>query len=101
MGWWGHHQTESPSRYALMLAVPIVAAAIWGIFAVSNDPSRGGTPVVEVRGVIRLAIEFAVFGFASWALYDLGRPRMALGFGGATVLHYALSHERLRWLMHQ
>ncbi len=101
MGWWGFEQTQEPSRYALMLGVPAVAATSWGVFAVPNDPSRGGSPVIAVPGLARLAIELAVFGFATWAIADLGNDPLALSFGGATTLHYAISYDRVLWLLRQ
>ena len=42
MGFWGWRQSEGWFRYILALIIPILAAVVWGTFAVPNDPSRSG-----------------------------------------------------------
>jgi hypothetical protein len=101
MGFWGFEQARGSFRYALMVGLPVMAATAWGVFAVPHDPSRGGTPVVAVPGLVRLAFELAWFGFSSWAIADLGESSLGLGFGGATLAHYAISFDRVRWLLEQ
>ena len=101
MGWWGYDQGDGAGQYILMAGVPITAAAVWGVFAVPGDPSRGQDGLVRVSGVTRLFIEGLFFGFATWALHDLGRDALTAGLGGAVVLHYALSIDRLKWLVKQ
>ena len=98
MAWWGWAQTDSASRWAWAIGVPVVAAAMWTTFAVQGDPSRGGEGLVQVPGLVRLGVELAVFGFATWALTDLGRVTYGIGYGVVIVVHYGLSHERVWWL---
>jgi hypothetical protein len=69
--------------------------------AVPDDPSRGQNGLVRVPGVVRLLIEAAFFGFATWALHDLGEDGLAIGYGSAAVLHYGLSFDRVKWLIRQ
>ena len=99
MARWGYQQTESAWRWAFAIGVPLAAAAMWTIFAVPGDPSRGGEGFVHVPGLLRLGLEFAVFGFATWALNELGQTPLAIGCGVAVIAHYALSYERLVWLV--
>jgi len=101
MGWWGYDQIDGIGRYALMVGVPLVAAAAWGTFTVPSDPSRGQNGPVPVSGIIRLLVEGTFFGFASWALHDLDKDIYVVGFGSAVILHYALSLERSKWLIRQ
>lgn len=101
MGWWGLEQTDDFFRYALMLGLPAAVAAAWGIFAVPNDPSRGGTPVIAIPGALRLALELAVFGSATWAIANLGNSPLAIGYGAAGAVHYAIYFDRVRWLIRQ
>ena len=101
MGWWGYEQADGGGRYALMVGVPLVAAATWGIFAVPSDPSRGQDGLVRVSGLTRLLIEAAFFGFATWALHDLGEDPLAVGYGSVVVVHYAVSFDRVKWLIKQ
>jgi len=101
MGWWGYEQADGASRYALMAGVPFAAASAWGIFAVPSDPSRGKDGVVSVSGITRLLLEAAFFSFSSWALHDLGKDSLAVSYGSAVAIHYALSIDRLKWLVKQ
>ena len=87
------------ARWVYAILFPLVAATLWGGFAVPGDPSRGGKPAIVVPGLVRLALELAVFGAGTWALYALGRQRSASLLGCAVVFHYALSLDRIRWLL--
>lgn len=82
--------------YVAAIALPLAAAALWGVFRVPND---GGPPTVRVPGVVRLLLEIFLFGAAVGALYAAGRPGWALALGGVTLLHYALSYDRVLWLL--
>lgn len=101
LGWWAWAQTESWWRAPLALAVALLTAVLWGTFAVPNDPSRGGTGLVQVPGLMRLALELVVFGAAAFALRGLGRPTLATAFTILVLLHYAWSYERVAWLVKQ
>jgi hypothetical protein len=52
-----------------------------------------------VPGPVRLALEIVVFGFAVWALYDVGATTLSLALGVAIFLHYAVSYDRVVWLI--
>jgi hypothetical protein len=99
MGFWGYQQAKGVPRYALMAGIPLAAAAAWGVFAVPDDPSRGGTPVIAVPGAVRLALELAVFSFATFAIADMDQKYLAAGYGSAAVAHYAISYDRVAWLL--
>jgi len=101
MGIWGWKQSDGWIRYVLVLGIPIVAAAIWGTFAVPNDPSRSGAAPIAVPGILRLAIEIAFFTFASWTLYDLGFTRLSWILGLIVAIHYIISYDRIIWLITQ
>jgi hypothetical protein len=98
MGVWGWRQGEGGLRLLFALGIPLVAATLWGVFRVPNDPGRAP---VAVPGVVRLALELAYFGFAVWALHDLGAATWSWIMGIILVIHYAASHERLRWMIGQ
>ncbi len=100
MGYWGFEKGDGAGRYALMIGVPLVSAAAWGIFAVEGDPSRSGTTVVHTPSILRLALEVGFFTFSTWAIQDVGAKPLAIGFGGAAVFHYAVSYKRVLWLLH-
>ena len=100
-GMWGWKQSDSWLRFLLALGIPILLAAIWGIFAVPDDPSRSGQAPVAVAGIIRLAIELAFFGIATWSFADLSYQRTAWIFGLVVATHYILSYDRIGWLLNQ
>lgn len=101
MGIWGWNQTENWYSVVLAIGIPMIAATVWGIFAVPKDPSRSGKAPYPVAGSVRLIIEFLFFTFAAWALYDIGKSTLSLIFGFLVIGHYVLSYDRLSWLMNQ
>ena len=101
MGVWGWRQSEGWLRFLLALGIPIIAAVVWGVFAVPNDPSRSGAAPIAVPGILRLVIELAIFVFAAWALYDLGYTGLSWTLGIIVAVHYLTSYDRIRWLIAQ
>ena len=98
-GMWGYKFTDGWPRYVLALAIPVVFAALWGIFAVPDDPSRSGAAPVVTPGLIRLLLELLFFACATWALYDMGMHKSGLALGIIVILHYIISYDRILWLL--
>jgi hypothetical protein len=101
LGLWGWRQSEGWLRFLLALSIPIIAAIVWGTFAVPNDPSRSGAAPIAVPGILRLAIELAYFIFATWALNNLGFKGLSWAMGVIVALHYIISYDRILWLIKQ
>jgi hypothetical protein len=101
MGLWGWYRRDDALRILVALAIPLLAAVLWGTFAVPNDPTRSGSAPIPVPGILRLALECGFFGFATWALSDLGFARLAAIFGAVATVHYAFSYDRIRWMVGQ
>ena len=99
IGIWGWKQSDNWERYVLAIGLPVIAAAIWGTFAVANDPSRSGNAPVPVPGIVRLGIEFLFFGFATWALYNMESNQLSLMLGALVLVHYIISYDRIYWLL--
>lgn len=95
-GYWGWSQSEGQMRWLIAFIAPIVVAAVWAVFRVPGD---GGTPAVVVSGLMRLLLEFVLFALAVGALFALDRSRLALLLGLVIIIHYALSYERVAWLL--
>jgi hypothetical protein len=72
---------------------------LWGVFAVPGDPSRSGNAPIPVSGMIRLGLELAVLLGGAYALYWSGHIYAAYALAGLVILHYALSIERITWLL--
>jgi hypothetical protein len=90
IGYWGWTQHSGLMRILFTLGLPIFAAAIWGIFRVPGFP---GDAPIAVPGIVRLLVEAAVLGSATWALYAADRPNWALIFGGVVLFHYGASYD--------
>jgi hypothetical protein len=99
MGLWGWHRRDDGLRILVALAIPLLAATLWGTFAVPGDPTRSGSAPIPVPGILRLALECGFFAFATWALSDLRFARLAGIFGASVAVHYVLSYDRIRWLL--
>ena len=99
MGIWGWQHGEGAFRFVVALAVPVTAAMLWGVFAVPGDPSRSGSAPLPVSGRLRLGLEAAFFAFATWGLYQTGHAAWWVGLGLVVVVHYAVSYDRIGWLM--
>lgn len=92
---------EGMIGYAYAIAAVLLAAIVWGVFNVPDDPSRSGKAPVRVSGPVRLAIELAILFGGSLAFQLAGHSWIALAHAALIALHYALSGERLRWLLRQ
>jgi hypothetical protein len=98
-GVWGWHQRDDGLRILVALAIPLLGAVLWGVFAVPNDPTRSGSAPVPIPGMLRLALELGFFASATCALYDLSFAKLTAIFGTAVALHYLLSYDRIHWLV--
>jgi hypothetical protein len=92
LGYWGWTQHAGFARPLLAFGVPLIAAVLWGVFRVPGDP---GDAPVAVPGFVRLLLEAAFFGSATWALFAAGRPTWGWVFGGVVLVHYIISYDRI------
>lgn len=97
-GWTGF---DGPTRWMTAVGFPLVFMMLWGVFAVPKDPSRSGGAPWPVSGTARLALELTLFASAVAALSLVQRPLLAAGLGVSVFVHYALSWDRITWLMSQ
>jgi hypothetical protein len=90
LGYWGWTQHAGLARLLWTIGLPLVAAVAWGTLRVPGHP---GNAPMAVPGIIRLLLEAAFFGGATWALYATGRENWALIFGLIVLVHYVLSYD--------
>lgn len=100
-GIWGYRASDGLPGIVLAILLPLVFAGLWGVFAVPNDPSRSGKTVVPTPGRIRLILELALFGTATWMLFDLDFQKLGWIFLAVVTLHYSTSYDRIAWLLKQ
>ena len=98
-GYWGWHTGEGWLRYLLMACTPLIGALVWGTFAVPGDPSRSGKAPVPVPGWLRIVLEWGIFGLACFGLIASNSRTAALILLLLVIIHYALSVDRIRWLI--
>ena len=84
----------------MAVGFPLLAMAAWGTFNVPGDRSRSGRAPVPVPGFVRLMVEFDVFA-ASVIIGWFASPTASMTLLGLVVLHYALSIDRIQWLLAQ
>lgn len=99
MAYWGWTQHDGILRFAWAIGLPLVWAVLWGTFNVPDDPSRSGKAPVRVPGFVRLLLELAFFTTGAWALYASGYTTWAIIIAVAVAIHYALSYDRIAWLL--
>jgi hypothetical protein len=95
LGYWGWHLAGNWERYVAAPGLPILAATLWGVFRIQNDPKPAP---VEVPGIVRLLLEFILFGAAIYFLYDLNYIRLSWIMAAIVVVHYLVSYDRT-WAM--
>jgi len=100
-GMWAWRLGSGHLRFVLAIGIPVLMAAVWGIFNVPGDPSRSGAAPVIVPGLLRLAIELAFFAFGTWSLHQCGHSRAAWALGILVMFHYLMSYDRIKWLLAQ
>ena len=98
IGVWGWEHNDNDLKYVRSIGIPILLAILWGVFAVTGDPSRAGKPAIPVKGFIRLLFELAFFAFATWGLYSVGYTTLSIILGSVIAFHYIISYDRIIWL---
>ena len=93
------HLTSGSIRWIAAIIVPVLAAVIWGVFNVLDDPSRSGAAPVEVAGWIRLAIELTVLGGGAAGIVIAGQRNIGIVFAVLVVFHYVTAWNRIQWLL--
>ena len=98
-GIWGWQTGEGINQYFFALLIPGAMAAIWGIFAVPDDPSRSGKTVVKTNGLVRLILELLVFTAGGLAFYGLNLKTPGVIYSALVIIHYVTSYDRVIWLI--
>lgn len=99
VGYWGWTFTASALRYLLAVGVPVLAATLWATLRVPDEPPGAGPVPIPVPGWVRLLLELALFAFAAWGLFMAGVTALAWIFSAVVLVHYAVSYDRVGWLL--
>ena len=82
----------------LSVALPVLAAAVWGTLRVDGDPAGKVAPI-PVPGLVRLCVEADFFAAAVILLAVVGQLVAAAILGGLVVFHYLWGYRRVQWLV--
>lgn len=98
MAYWGW--TTHQDFWAVLWAIglPLVAAALWGVFRVPGDP---GDAPIAVPGIVRLLLEAAFFGGAVALLWAANQATLAVVLGALVVFNYVALYSRVLRLLSQ
>jgi hypothetical protein len=97
-GYWGWAAHDGWTRLVWSVGSMIVAATVWDSLRVRGD---GATPTVAVPGWARLMVEAAYFTGAVTSVAAAGLPVLGFIYLLLIGIHYASTHERLIWLLHE
>ena len=96
---WALAQVHGAASIVLAVILPLIAATLWGTFRVPGDASASGRAPVPVPGIVRLLLEVALFALGVLALVAAAYTAAGTGLGIAVAVHYALSYDRIIWLL--
>jgi hypothetical protein len=99
VGYWGWTQHDGIGRWLWAISLPVVVALLWGTFAVPDDPSRSGQAPIPTPGAVRLLLELSVFAVGVVALIASQRVTAGIVLAAMVILHYAVSYDRIIWLV--
>ncbi len=94
-GYWGWTRDIGAWRYLVAIVLPVVAAILGGTFRWPHETAGSSRAPVPIPGSLRLLMEVVLFALAIWGLYDAGATLAAVIFGLVTLLHYAISYDRV------
>jgi hypothetical protein len=90
--YWGWNQHTGILRFVLAIGIPLIGATVWAVFRVPGEPAAAP---VAVSGMVRLLIEFAIFGLAVFLLIQAHAQTAATILALLVLVHYGLSYDRI------
>lgn len=82
---WGFHIGSSTAIHIVLgIALPVVAAVLWGLFA------AGGGPKYTTPPWFKIFIKALVYGAATVGLFVTGHPVLAIVFAALVIVNTAL-----------
>jgi hypothetical protein len=84
-GYWGYETGTGIMRVLLAIGAPALVVTAWALFV---SPKRK----YDLAKPTRLAIELVVLAAASGALWDAGRPRLAIAYAAVAAVSGTLNY---------
>ena len=86
VSYWGFQSGSGFLMKAVLgMGSPLLMAIVWGFFVSPKAPMR-------VKGFRRVVLEWLIFGVAALALYDVGKPTLAIILAIVVVVNSVLNH---------
>ena len=101
LAWLGWQLGKRAYGYLFAIGFPLLAAGLWGLFAVPDDRSRSGEAVVVIPGILRFLLELGFFAVATWSFFSVGAGKVAWAYAAVVLAHYVASYDRVLWLVQQ
>jgi hypothetical protein len=102
IGYWGWHLGGGGvGSWLLAIGFTLISMVLWGVFRTRGDSSGRQDPPVAIPGAARLALELALFGLAGYGVWTSGSRAAAETLLTIFVLHFAVTWNRVAWLMRQ
>ena len=98
LGYWGWTQHDGLARWLWVIGAPLIAAILWGTFAVPNDPSRSGHAPIPTPGALRLLLELLIFAVSAIAIIVSQQKSTGMILAILVLFHYVISYDRILWL---
>ncbi len=95
---WAWNKSDGPLKLLASMGLPLAGMALWAIFKVEGDP---GKAIIAVPGWVRLLIEAGLFLTGFFMLRSMHHHKLAWLMLGITLIHYAVSFDRIKWLLHK
>lgn len=99
LGMGGYALGDGPTQWVFAALFPLVAMIAWVTFNVPGDKSRSGEAPVPVPGLVRLLVELDVFAAAVIVVW-FANPTFSVVLLILVGIHYLLSIDRIKWLLH-
>lgn len=97
----GWRVAEGALAWILAIALPLVAATLWGTFRAPDDHSANGQAPIAVPGAVRLCLELDVLLGAALVTALVWSVPVGVALAIVVVFHYAATIGRIRWLLTQ
>ncbi|MEU6227066.1 YrdB family protein [Streptomyces sp. NPDC047042] len=98
-GYWAWKSLPPSLRWVGVVAAPLLAAVLWGVFATQGDPARSGDTVIATPGALRLVLELSIFFGAALALYVAGARTAGIVLAVILIGYHLASYDRVVWLL--
>lgn len=102
IGYWGWQLGDGGwSSWLLAIGFTLFSMVLWGVFRTRGEPAGRADPPIAIPGLARLMLELALVGIAAYGVWTEGSRAAAETLLTVFALHYAVTWNRVAWLIRQ